>query len=281
MKEPFNKRKLLVVAILVTAVVLVVLISSFFLKGVANPVSNLLGYIYRPFQSVVAGAGQKIADAYGYLHAFDELKMENAQLRITIAQMEEKIRISESANEENQRLRELLDFAQRRRDLETESAMIVAWTSTNWASLFTINRGSQFGFEPYDCVIDQQGNFVGFLSEVGPNWATVTTLIDTDMEAGATVFRTDEIGVAEGNFDLMRRGLLQLSYLPKDIDLQNGDVILTSGIGEVFPRDLVLGVVERVTLAETGISAVAQVKPATDLTSLTQVFIVKSFAITD
>ena len=281
MKEPFNKRKLLIIAILVTATVLVLLVSSFFLKGMANPASNLLSGIYRPFQSLAAGLTQKVADVYGYLHEFDALKAENARLHVTIAEMEEKIRISESANEENKRLRELLGLAERRRDLDLESATIVAWISTSWASRFTINRGSQFGFEPYDCVIDERGNVVGFLSEVGSNWATVTTLLDTDMEAGARVFRTGEICVAEGNFDFMRQGLFQLSYLPKDIDLQNGDVILTSGVGEVFPRDLVLGSVEKVTFAETGISAVAQIRPAADFKALTQVFVVKSFAIVD
>jgi rod shape-determining protein MreC len=277
----FFRHKILLVAVAVILLSVIMSVVSALTGGYASPVSNALGSLFRPLQSAVVGLADQASSLYGYMYQYDNLEAENEELRQQIAHMEEEVRQSTAANEENARLRELLGLSARRRDLNWESATITARNVSNWASTFTLSRGSNYGFKPRDCVITSEGFLVGFISEVGQNWATVTTLIDSDMEAGAYNARTNQAAVAEGSFDLMRGGALRLSYLAKDDDVKNGDPILTSGIGGLFPRDLVIGTVMDMRTDETGISAYAIITPSVKLEELTQVFVVTSFDISE
>lgn len=87
--------------------------------------------------------------------------------------------------------------------------------------------------------------------------------------------------MAEGDFALMSEGLLKLTYLPEDTVLLNGDVILTSGVGGVYPKDLVIGTVKQVRTDSSGMGTYAVIEPKVDLDKLTQVFIITDFDISD
>ena len=273
--------KILLVGVAVILLVAILAIVSALTGGYASPVSNALGNFFRPFQSAVVRLSDQLALVYGYMSQYDALQKENESLRIRIAEMEEEVRQSESANDENARLRRFLSLSERRRDFVLETATITTRSVSNWASTFTISRGSSSGIQPDNCVINEEGFLIGVVSEVGSNWATVTTLIDTDMEAGAYNFRTGQEAVAEGNFDLMRQRLLRLSYLSMGDDIKNGDLILTSGIGGKFPRDLPIGTIQDLRADETGISAYAIIAPSVELDRLTQVAVIKSFDISE
>lgn len=275
------RHKGLLLALIAVLIALTLAVVTALTGGYASPVSNFLGSVTKPFQTGITKLSDSIASIYGYMYEYDALKAENEALKNQIAEMEEAARLSEASNEENERLRKLLGLMERRRDLDVESATITARDVSNWASTFTISRGSSMGIEPGSGVMNEEGFLVGVVIEVGANWATVTTLIDTDMEAGAFISRTGQPAVAEGHFDLMRQGALRLSYLPKEADVKNGDLVLTSGIGGKFPRDLVIGYITDVHTDETGISAYAVVQPAVELDKLTQVFVIKSFEISE
>ena len=132
-----------------------------------------------------------------------------------------------------------------------------------------------------DCVIDQYGNLVGVVTEVGSNWALVSTVLDPDVELGGRVARTDDEAILEGDFALMLEGLLKLSYLPEDTQLVSGDQVITSGLGEVFPEGLVVGNVTGLFTEADGISRYAQVEPAADLDSVRYVYVITDFGGSD
>ena len=151
-----------------------------------------------------------------------------------------------------------------------------SYDSSNWNSTFTISKGSNSGIEANMCVITETGYVVGIVTETGLNWSTVTSITDVDTEIGAVVFNSGDIGVAEGDFQLMEEGLLRLSYLPTDAELLNGDDILTSG-GELYPQGLVLGTIKDVLTEDSGINKYAVIEPAAKVEDLTQVFVVTYF----
>ena len=142
---------------------------------------------------------------------------------------------AEAALEENKLLKEHLGLRPSQREFEEELVSITAWSSSNWESAFTISKGSSLGVEAGDCVVDEYWNLVGVVSQVGENWATVSTVINTDTEIGGIVTRTYSAGVLEGDFALMNEGKLKLNYLPEEAQLVSGDEVLTSGRGEIFP----------------------------------------------
>ena len=245
------------------------------------PLTNLAGILVSPFRSGFTAVAEWFNDKQAYYADYKALEAENAELRKRIAEMEEAVRQSETDSEENARLRSLLNLRPQRKDFALESAHVTGHETSNWSSTLTLNRGTAHGVEIGDCVINEEHYLVGVVSEVGYNWCTVLNLIDTDTELGAMIFRTDEIGVASGDFNLMKEGRLKLSYLPADAQLLNGDLIVTSGVVGYYPKGLVIGAVEEVMLDDSGLTRYAVIEPMVDFAELTQVFIVKSFDIVD
>ena len=109
--------------------------------------------------------------------------------------------------------------------------------------------------------------------------STVLTVVDTDTSLGARVYRTQDIGIANGDFALMENGQLRLDSLPASSQLLEGDLVVTSGLGGYLPPDLVIGSISSLQADDSDTSVYAVLTPAADLDSLTEVCVIKSFEI--
>ncbi len=261
----------------VIAVALAVL--SYFSTN-ASPLVNLMNTVTSPFRAVSTSVANWISDKRNYYEDTTALKEENEALKRQIAEMEAAVRQGETDSQENAFLRKLLDLRKQRRDLsDFETATVMERSVTNWTSSLTLNKGSVHGVEVGDCVIDGRGNLVGRISEAGYDWSTVLTVVDTDTSLGARVYRTQDIGIANGDFALMGEGLLRLDSLPVSCQLLEGDLIVTSGLGGYLPPDLVIGSVTSLQADDSDTAVYAVLTPAAELDSLTEVCIIKSFEI--
>ena len=250
------------------------------LSANSSPLVNLTGMIVSPFRAGYTAIATWFNDLQNYYKDTTDLQAENATLRRQIAKNEETIREAEAAVEENKRLHELLKLTQKRRDLsDLEAAMVTEHEVTNWTSSLTLNKGTSLGIEVGDCVIDECGNLVGIIDQAGTNWSTVLTLVDTDTSLGAQVFRTKDLGIAQGDFALMRENRLRMDYLPADCRLLAGDIVETSGLLGNYPSGLVIGSVEEVQVDDSGASSYAILAPEANFDALTEVFVIKSFEI--
>ena len=269
-------------AILSIAVVIAVLLSVMtYFSANSSVFNNIAGTVATPFRTVGTLISNQVGEWVQYFIDFDELKKENEQLKKELAQLESAIRQAEYDSEENKRLRELLKLREQRRDLTFESALIIERDISNWSSVFTINKGTLYDVSVGDCVIDSNGNLVGIVTEAGLNWSTVRTILDSESGVGARVFRSGTDGVAMGDFSLMSNGLLSLSYLNSASDVMSGDLIVTSGLGNYLPSQLVIGYVEELRVNNDGLSRFAVIRPEMELEDLTQVFVVTDFIIVD
>ena len=258
--------------LLIITTVCAVLISVLsFVSATSGFLQNAVGVLTYPFRSAVTAVATWVEDKQRYYKDYSDLIAENEALRERVAELERDARQAEADREENALLRELLELREQRRDLTFESAAVIDRESTNWTSALTLNRGTAHGVEKNDCVV----------SAVGYNWCTVLTVIDTDTELGARVFRTQEVAVAEGDLALMGEGKLKLSYLSADAQLLSGDVVTTSGLGGFYPGGLVIGTVESVRTGDDGLAQYAVLAPAARLGELSEVFIIKDFDIVD
>lgn len=253
---------------------------SAFTEGKMSATSNITGLFISPIQKGTAGVAGFFDNIYGYLYRYDTLKEENEKLKAELQQAEKELRSAQKANEENSHLRELLDLKQKNSSFVFEMAEIIAVNTGNWSTVFTIDKGSLAGIEVNDCVITGDG-MVGYVSEVGTTFSEVLTVIDPSMQAGAIVSRTRDVAVAQGSFDLMEQGKLKLSYIKKENDIIVGDTIETSGLGEVFPKGIVIGTVEKIIPEPHGISNYAIISPAVDLNNINEVFVIKTFEIAE
>lgn len=261
------------------AVIAVALAVMSFLSTTSSPLANVAGVLSSPFRSAYTAVATWFNDKQNYYKDTTALEEENAELRQQIAKMEAQIRQAQDDSEENAFLRDLLGLQTQQRDFVFENARVTERSVSNWASSLTLDKGTNYDIAVNDCVVDATGNLVGIVSEVGYNWCTVLTVVDTSTSMGAQVFRTKDLGVAVGDFSLMGDGRLRMDYLPADCQLLGGDLVVTSGLGGYYPSGLVIGSVEEVQKDDSGASSYAVLVPEADLDSLTEVAVIKSFDI--
>lgn len=269
---------LLIIALLLS---ILIGVGSSILQGNTDPLSNMVNTVTAPIRSGVSTVADWAEGVYQYVFRYGEIQKELDSLRTQVANLEGQVRQNEEAIRENEQLRDLLELHQRRQDFTFESARVTDRSTSNWESTLTLSKGSSSGIEVGDCVITETGVLVGVVSQVGNNWSTISTVINTDTEMGGIVSRTYSAGVLEGDFALMTQGKLKLNYLPEGAQLVSGDEVLTSGKGDMFPSGLVVGRVSGVFTDPSGQSRYAVVVPDADFASLIEVFVIEEFDIVE
>ena len=269
------------IAVIAAAVALIVIIAAGVLQGRAGFLHNADGELKAPLEQATAAALNWMKGIYGYIYEYDRVVEENNSLRAENANLRERARNYDEVLAENERYRALFGWAEMERDLELESARLVSWDASNYTSAFTISKGAASGIELGDCVVTEYKALVGQVVELGDNWATVRTVIDTELDVGALAGAYSYAGMVTGDFSLMRQGKTRLAYLTSGAEIFVGDEVLTSGKGGTFPPGLLIGTVDAVMTEAGGQITYGVVRPACELSQLSQVFIIKSFTITE
>lgn len=280
MKKLFTTRirVVLVLAVLAALVTLGFLILR---PGTASPMNNAVSIVMTPVKNATSILVSKAESFYDYIFGYELMRAENEQLRVQMAQQNQDIRNSQTYKEENEYLRSLLDLKDKHTDYVMEIANVVSWDRGGYSSVMTISKGASAGLEAGMCAITADGQVIGLITEVGTNWASVTTILDTTSEIGAYIFGSGYSCIAQGNFELMRQGLLRASYINSSATIRNGDQILTSGDGDIYPPGLVMGTVTDVGDDEVNVAKYAVITPTIDITNVEQVFLIKSYDIND
>ena len=280
MKQYLQKNGLRI-GIIVAAAALIIGLGAAARNGRIGFVQNVAGVIKSPIQKVLSSAVNWFDSMYGYLYQYDSLLAENESLRSQLADAQKSARDGIEASEENSRLRKLLELREKHTDYVMESCKVVLWSSSNWSSAFTISKGASSGIEMGDPVITEYGAVVGQITELGTNWATVSTLIDVDMSVGAFVGATGNSGMVVGEFSFMREKTAKLTYLADGAQIFVGDDVLTSGSGGAFPAGLMIGTLTAVQTEAGGQIEYGIVEPQANLDSLVQVFVIKDFTVVE
>ena len=264
-------RIILVVAVLLSAALAVV-------AGVTN--QTLPGMIVQgvlaPFKSALNSLTGLAEQYYSYMFHYESLAAENQKLKADMAQMEDVARQADAVSRENERLREMLKLQSTHESYKTVDAYIIGWSSSDFSNTFTINRGTTAGIQANMVAITENGQVVGLVTEAGPNYAVVKTVLDSTLEISATIASSGYNGMVSGGYINGQETLLQMNYLPSSSIIRNKDQVVTSG-STVYPRGLILGYVVDAGFEETGVAKYALLKAAADISSLEQVFILTDY----
>ncbi|MBQ9648497.1 MAG: rod shape-determining protein MreC [Oscillospiraceae bacterium] len=279
MKDFLSKHGLWLLA--AAAVIAVALSALSYFSSTSAVLRNAVGVVTSPFRAAAAGVSGWVEDKKRYYQDYNDLLAENQALREEVAELRANARQADRDREENARFRELIGLAAQRRDFVFESAMILDRSNNNWTRTLTLNKGTAHGVAVNNVAVSSEGYLIGVVTEAGLNWCTVQTIIDTDTELGALLFRTGDVVIAEGDFTLMREKKLKVGYLPSDTALLVGDYIVTSGLGGYYPSNLVIGTVESVETDDDGLAQYAVLLPMLDFDAQTEVFIIKEFDIVE
>ena len=275
MKHFFSTRvRVVIIVALLLAVGLTVVgdltnvnIGDMLIKGILTPI--------RTGASRLTDQAQQL---YNYMFRYESLVAENESLKEQIAQLEEDARMADSISRENDRLRDALSMKEAREDFNLVDCYIISRSSQEWSSTFTVNRGSAAGIQTGMCVVTANSEVVGLVSEVGPNYAVVRSVMDSSLEISATIASSGYNGMVQGGYASGLQGLLRMDYLPSNSVIRNNDQVVTSG-STVYPRNLIIGYVVDADFDDTGVAKYALLKPAVNVGELEQVFVVTAYEV--
>lgn len=223
--------------------------------------------------NAVAGQAQQL---YDYIFRYEALEAENEALKEELAQLQEDAREADFLQREIDRLKELLKLKSANEDYELVDGYIIARSSLDWVDTLTINRGTAAGIQVGMCAITENGEVVGLVSEVGPNYAVVKTILDPSIQISATITNTGYSGMVTGGYASGLEEMLRMDYLSTLAQIRNGDEVVTAG-STVYPRNLILGYITDAGYNDTGIARYAILQPAADIDSLEQIFILTAY----
>ncbi len=268
-----SKIKTLLIVAVALAIITTVAVA---ISGGTTISENVMGSVLQPLRSGVAAIDRQALRLYNYIFSYESLQAENAALKAQIAQMDEDVRAAQELQRENLRYRQLLEIKEAHEDYKFTPAYLIAWDSSSWRSAFTIGKGTNHGIQIGMAAISENHQMIGLVTDVGANWATVTTILDNGLEVSASIASSGYTGVVQGTYESETTEVLRMNYLSTDAQLKNGDQVVTTG-STLYPKGLMLGKITNVSLDETGVAKFAALKASCDLDDLEQVFIITEF----
>ena len=273
MKHYFTKRVKIVLLVAVLLAAGIGILSN--LTNLSLP-NMLVKGVLTPLRTGVSNITVQAEKLYNYMFQYESLVTENEELKQKLAELENDARRAQALERENERLRDSLGLTSTREDFKLVDGYIISRSSGDWSNTFTINTGSNVGIEVGMCVITANEEVVGIVSEVGPNYSVVKSVLDPSLEISANIASSGYNGMVQGGYASGHENLLRMDYLPSSAVIRNNDQVVTSG-STVYPRNLVIGNVVDAGFDDTGVAKYALLEPAVNVGSLEQVFILTEF----
>lgn len=248
--------------LLVVALVLVIVPAICTATGHTYILKNLVNTVVTPVGSVVSSVGDALSGYGSYFSALEDLKEENDRLRAELNEYMKRVDELEGASRDYEWLSAYLGMKKLLEKSEYLRAEICQRTEVGGTLRYTLNIGSIHGVKKDMAVICGDGVF-GKVTEVGLNWATVCTPLDSSVGFGIRIQRTGERGYTVGDYTVTEEGLFRVKLVASTGDLNTGDVIVSVG-NESVPDGITLGTVERVEYNEYDRSTEALVRPSAD-----------------
>ena len=226
--------------------------------------------IFAPFQSAATGLFDWVGNLPLYFGGIDAVIAENEELKNEIVSLREQVATLASAYTENVRMRELLGIADEMSAWEPVSAKVISRSSDTWYNSITISGGENKGFKKDMAVINSNG-LVGRIHSVSKYTSEVLLLLDTNCSVSAMIQESNTFGIVEAQDDSDQ--VLQMIHIPYDTYVEEGQVIITSGLGGIFPAGLRIGYIVGVASDAGGLMQKATVMPYTDFERLSDVLV--------
>jgi rod shape-determining protein MreC len=253
-------------------------------RVIKDTVAWTQGWLYKPARY-----------AAGFFRDVEDLKntyKENKQLKKTLTHYAQDTMRLNMLEAQNKHLQEILGFTERQKNADNYQYMVAEVVSVSpdpYSNTVNINLGSLDGIKENMAVMSVEG-LIGRVSRVSNFTSSVQLLVDMNAESGGSAERQLEKGISAtvlGKEDLVfgtidyysneEQGLVMTRIDQRsEMKLEPGDVVVTSGLGQIFPKGLVIGVVSEKRVGDFGINYLATVKPkATDFRHLREVLVVK------
>lgn len=241
---------------------------------------NLISSVVSAFVSPV----QQIANTVSYIATQSLKKKETEEnYKKQISDLKEEIRNLRTitadyydTKRENAQYLKFYNIKKQDRSLEFKVAVIEGKDPTDMFGGFLINKGSNSGITKNSTVMTESG-ILGRIAEVTPNNSKVVTIFSPDFKASAIDSNSGDGGIVSGNAKLFKENLVGMFYLPAQHNIKKDDIVVTTGMGKVYPKNMPIGKIKELKQDDFDSSFCAVVEPFCNLNNLTEVFVVTNF----
>ena len=238
---------------------------------------EILSVIVTPFQKLSAAfsggvhnAVEKYAELDAVMAENEELKQENEELRDQLIEYDR-------IKAENEAFRSLHNIEESNPSYTYASVFVIGRDPLEQFASFTIDKGTKDGVEQYDVVVSDNGYLIGHVAEASYSSSKVVTILSPSVKASGVISRTRDNGTLTGSADRAQQGQCLFERLPRDTLATVGDQIITTGLGGMYPADILVGTVKELVPESSGKSTTAVVEPGVDVERVTHVFVITSY----
>ena len=240
-----------------------------------GPLNAVAGYVFVPMQNGINNAGSWLSQKVNDFRTLSEVLEENEQLKQQVADLTVDNTSLKLEKYELENYRKLLELDEKYPAYEKVAASVIAMDSVNWFDSFTINRGSKDGIEVGMNVI-AGGGLVGIVTDVGPNYAKVRSIIDDTSKVSAMVTSTQTNFIVSGNLQTVNSdGVITFSGLKdKDNQVSIGDQVVTSYVSDQYQQGILIGYIATLEEESNNLTKSGTITPIVDFEHIQEVFVI-------
>lgn len=263
------------ILIFLTGICVVAMLLSFTLNISGGPLNAAAGYVFIPMQKGINTVGTWISEKADNLKKLSDVMAENEDLQRQVDELTSELNTVNLEQYELENLRELYDLDQKYPSYEKVAANVIGKGSGNWFSNFTIDKGSADGIEVDMNVIAGSG-LVGIVTDVGPNYATVTSIItDTSKVSGMITTTSDNLVVSGSLQDMNENMVIEYTDLNySDDEVQVGDPVVTSYISDKYQQGILIGYISSIEVDSNNLTKSGKLTPAVDFEHIEEVLVI-------
>lgn len=247
---------------------------SLITERVNGPLRTLANYTIVPMQNGINTIGLWMSDLTQNFETLQEVKAENERLQTQVDELTIQNNQLLQNTYELERLQELYQLDQTYADYKKIGAHVTSNDSGNWFSSFVIDKGSKDGIKVDMNVMAGKG-LVGIVTEVGPNWAKVRSIIDDSSNVSGLVLSTSDTCIVSGDLTLMQDGRIRFSQLANnESEIEVGAQVVTSHISNKYLQGILIGYVSEIHVDANNLTRSGYITPAVDFQHLLEVLVI-------
>ena len=238
---------------------------------------EILSVAVAPFQRAAAAVSNGVSSLWEKYTNIDAILEENEKLTTENAELRGQMVDYDKLKAENEAYKALTNIQEQHPEMSYVSSFVIGRDPLDSFYGFTLDQGSLDGVEANDAITSDEGYLLGVVTEVDLTSCKVMTILHPSFNAAGVVSRTRDNGIITGSADYAAEGLCILSNLSRGTLTKANDQVITTGLGGVFPPDVLVGVIKELTPEASGKSTLAVIQPGADPRTVRHVFIITNY----
>ena len=262
--------------LLIIAFFCVVLMGIEHATGGNGPLTFIANYTIVPMQKGISYMGMWISDVSSNFETMEDMQKKNDELQKKVDDLTiDNTRLRQDQYE-LERLRELYKLDENYSDYQKVGAHVISNNGTNWFNDFTIDKGSNDGIKE-NCNVLAGSGLAGIVTEVGPDYARVRSIIDDSSNVSAMVLSTSDTCIVRGDLKLAADGRLRFEKLANNgNEIEVGEQVVTAHVSDRFVQGFFIGYISELELDSNKLTYSGYITPAVDFSKLQEVLVITS-----